>query len=166
MACLVLGLRTSNYLFGFLTLHKHNGELIDKHQKTALKYTAADLREARPLLFPTSQCRGYFRTPFCETFLMFHAKFECVPVQTRSHALLKSKTCQCTHFISLMFGHLPKTSLTWGSDPLLLDASQVSIWTFSLGIGRSSSCIFVASFMMVVNTRNITVTSLSFNSEA
>jgi len=145
-----------------LTLHKHNGRTsIDKHQKTALKYNIA---AQTPLLCPTSQCRGCFCTPFREIFLIFRAKLECLPVQTRSHALLKSGTC--SHFVSLMFGHLPKTSLTWGSDLLLLDASQVSIWTFSLDVDRSSSCIFVASFTVVVTTRNTTVTFLSFNSTA
>ena len=133
----------------------------------ALKYdiTAQTRGEARPsLLFPASQCHDCFRTPFCEIFLIPRAQFDRLPVETRPHTLLKSETC--SHFISLMFGHLPKTSSTWGSDPLLPDASRVSIWTFLLDVERSSSCIFVASFMVVVNTRNITATSLSFNSTA
>ena len=117
-----------------------------------------------PLLSPTSQCRGCFRRPFCEISLIFRAKFERLPVQTRPHTLLKSATY--SRFISLMFEHPPKTSLTWGSDPLLFGAFRVSIWTVSLGVGRSLSCIFVASFTVVVNTRNTTVTFLSFNSRA
>ena len=161
-----MALGNKRILYLVLALHKHNGRTsIDKHQKTVLKYLAPKMiSRRRPLLFPASPCRGCFRTPFREIFLIFSAKTECLSVQTRSRTLLKSDTC--SRFISLMFGHLPNTSLTWDSALFLLDASRASIWTFLLDIDRFSSCIFVASFTAVVNTRNTTVTFLPFNSGA
>ena len=113
--------------------------------------------------FPTSQCRGScFPTPFCEIFLVYRAKFECLPVHIHPRPLPKAQTC--FPFVSLMSGHPLNTSSIWGSGLFLLDECQGSTWTSSLGIDRSSNRIFIASFTMVVNTRNITVTFLSFSS--
>jgi len=149
-----------------LILYKHNGRSLDKHQKTnRLKRSHERAQTGALSCFPTSQCRGgCFPTPFCKISLVFRAKSERLPVHTHPHPLPKAQPC--FPFVSLMSGHPLNTSSIWGSGLLLLDAYQVSTWASSLGIDRSSNRIFVASFTMVVNTRIITVTFLSFSSRA
>ena len=120
------------------------------------------LKHLPPISWP-SRCReDCFRTLFYEIFLMFFVKFKSLLVHTSSPL---PKFGPCLHFISLMSGNLLNTSLTWGSDLLLPDAYQASLWTLLFDTGRSLSHIFVAPYRGAVTLiQNITETSSSFTS--